>query len=180
MRMAAVAIWCAPVVSALLTAMVMRGSLERPRIGAATMDLIRLALPAGVAVFATSLYFYIDTILLGIVRSPAEVGYYAAAYRFVFAGLALPTVANAVALPVLSRLLMGSRVELNATLSSTSAILLYVSLPLAVATTIMAPGLVELVLAFEEAFEIDIPDEDTEKIRSVQDAVDYIEKHLAG
>ena len=40
-------------------------------------------------------------------------------------------------------------------------------------------GLVELVLAFEEALEIDIPDEDTEKIRSVQDAVDYIEKHLA-
>ena len=33
-------------------------------------------------------------------------------------------------------------------------------------------GLVELVLAFEEAFEIDIPDEDTEKIRTVQDAID--------
>src|SRR5687767_3609168 len=40
-------------------------------------------------------------------------------------------------------------------------------------------GLVELVLAFEEAFEIDIPDEDTEKIRTVQDAIDYIEKHLS-
>jgi acyl carrier protein len=38
-------------------------------------------------------------------------------------------------------------------------------------------GLVELVLAFEEAFEIDIPDEETEKIRTVQDAVDYINKH---
>jgi len=38
-------------------------------------------------------------------------------------------------------------------------------------------GLVELVLAFEEAFEIDIPDEDTEKIRTVQDAVDYIAKN---
>lgn len=37
-------------------------------------------------------------------------------------------------------------------------------------------GLVELVLAFEEAFEIDIPDEDTEKIRTVQDAVTYIQK----
>jgi acyl carrier protein len=35
-------------------------------------------------------------------------------------------------------------------------------------------GLVELVLAFEEAFELDIPDEDTEKIRTVKDAVDYI------
>lgn len=40
-------------------------------------------------------------------------------------------------------------------------------------------GLVELVLAFEEAFEIDIPDEDTEKIRTVQDAVDYIEKNAS-
>ena len=41
-------------------------------------------------------------------------------------------------------------------------------------------GLVELVLAFEEAFEIDIPDEDTEKIRTVQAAVDYIEKNAKG
>ena len=35
-------------------------------------------------------------------------------------------------------------------------------------------GLVELVLAFEETFDLDIPDEDTEKIRTVQNAVDYI------
>ncbi len=38
-------------------------------------------------------------------------------------------------------------------------------------------GLVELVLAFEETFDLDIPDEDTEKIRSVQNAVDYIKQH---
>jgi acyl carrier protein len=37
---------------------------------------------------------------------------------------------------------------------------------------------VELVLAFEEAFEIDIPDEDTEKIRTVNDAITYIEAHI--
>jgi acyl carrier protein len=39
-------------------------------------------------------------------------------------------------------------------------------------------GLVDLVLAFEEAFDIDIPDEDTEKIRTVQDAIDYVESHV--
>jgi len=39
---------------------------------------------------------------------------------------------------------------------------------------------VELVMAFEEAFEIEIPDEDAEKIRTVQDAVDYIGKHAKG
>ncbi len=36
---------------------------------------------------------------------------------------------------------------------------------------------VELVLSFEENFEIDIPDEDTEKIRTVGDAIDYIASH---
>jgi acyl carrier protein len=36
-------------------------------------------------------------------------------------------------------------------------------------------AIVELVLAFEEHFEIEIPDEDTEKIRTVGDAVRYIE-----
>ena len=36
---------------------------------------------------------------------------------------------------------------------------------------------VELVMAFEEAFDIEIPDEDAEKIRSVQNAVDYISKN---
>jgi acyl carrier protein len=36
---------------------------------------------------------------------------------------------------------------------------------------------VELVMAFEEAFDIEIPDEDAEKINTVQDAVTYIGKH---
>ncbi len=40
-------------------------------------------------------------------------------------------------------------------------------------------AIVELVLAFEEQFEIDIPDEDTEKIRTVGDAVSYIKEHSA-
>jgi acyl carrier protein len=35
-------------------------------------------------------------------------------------------------------------------------------------------AIVELVLAFEEQFDIDIPDEDTEKIRTVGDAINYI------
>jgi len=38
---------------------------------------------------------------------------------------------------------------------------------------------VELVMAFEEAFEVDIPDEDAEKIKTVKDAIDYIESKTA-
>ncbi|MCU0672417.1 MAG: acyl carrier protein [Myxococcota bacterium] len=40
-------------------------------------------------------------------------------------------------------------------------------------------AIVELVLAFEEQFEIDIPDEDTEKIRTVGDAVSYISERAS-
>ncbi len=36
---------------------------------------------------------------------------------------------------------------------------------------------VELVMAFEEEFEIEIPDEDAEKITTVGGAVEYIKKH---
>ncbi len=37
---------------------------------------------------------------------------------------------------------------------------------------------VELVLALEDEFACDIPDEDAEQITTVQAAIDYIEEHL--
>jgi acyl carrier protein len=37
---------------------------------------------------------------------------------------------------------------------------------------------VELVMALEEEFECEIPDEEAEKITSVQQAIDYINKNL--
>jgi acyl carrier protein len=36
---------------------------------------------------------------------------------------------------------------------------------------------VELVMALEEEFDTEIPDEEAEKIRTIQQAVDYIKKH---
>jgi acyl carrier protein len=39
-------------------------------------------------------------------------------------------------------------------------------------------AVVELVMALEEEFETEIPDEDAEKITTVQQAVDYINAHL--
>jgi acyl carrier protein len=36
---------------------------------------------------------------------------------------------------------------------------------------------VELIMAFEEAFDIEIPDEEAEKIKTVQDATVYVDKH---
>ena len=37
---------------------------------------------------------------------------------------------------------------------------------------------VELVMAFEEAFGIEIPDEDAEKMVTVKDALEYLSQHV--
>lgn len=37
---------------------------------------------------------------------------------------------------------------------------------------------VELVMEFEDAFDMNIPDEDAEKIQTVGDAIEYIEKRV--
>jgi acyl carrier protein len=37
--------------------------------------------------------------------------------------------------------------------------------------------LVELIMAMEETFDIEIPDEEAEKIQTVQDAMNYIKAH---
>lgn len=39
---------------------------------------------------------------------------------------------------------------------------------------------VELVMGLEEEFDIEIPDEDAEKIQAVQDAISYIEAKMKG
>jgi len=37
--------------------------------------------------------------------------------------------------------------------------------------------IVELVMAIEKEFDVEIPDEDAEEISTVQDAIDYIQDH---
>jgi len=37
---------------------------------------------------------------------------------------------------------------------------------------------VELIMAFEDAFDVEIPDEDAEKLKSVRDALDYLSKKV--
>lgn len=39
--------------------------------------------------------------------------------------------------------------------------------------------IVELIMAFEEEFDMEIPDEDAEKIKTVKDVLDYIKNHNA-
>jgi O-antigen/teichoic acid export membrane protein len=82
----------------------------RPRFDRALWrELQSAALPLGFFMIALNLYTYIDTVILGLMRSDAEVGWYAASYR-VYEGLTyVPSVLAAVLTPRLSYLFAHDR-----------------------------------------------------------------------
>jgi len=72
-------------------------------------DLQAAALPLGFFMIALNMYSYIDTVILGVMRSDAEVGWYAASYR-VYEGLTyVPSILAAVLTPRLSHLFVSDR-----------------------------------------------------------------------
>jgi len=76
---------------------------------AAWKDIQAAALPLGLFMIALNLYTYIDTVILGLMRTDAETGWYAASYR-IYEGLTyVPSIAAAVLTPRLSYLYVHDR-----------------------------------------------------------------------
>jgi O-antigen/teichoic acid export membrane protein len=76
---------------------------------AAWRDIQSAALPLGFFMIALNTYTYVDTVILGLMRTDAEVGWYAAAYR-VYEGLTYaPSILAAVLTPRLSYLFTHDR-----------------------------------------------------------------------
>ena len=72
-------------------------------------ELQKAAIPLGFFIIALQTYTYIDTVILGLMRSDAEVGWYAASYR-VYEGLTyVPAIVSAVLTPRLSYLFIHDR-----------------------------------------------------------------------
>jgi O-antigen/teichoic acid export membrane protein len=65
--------------------------------------LLRAAVPLGVAGLIMALYFRLDVVILAALKSAADVGQYAAAYRFLEAFTVVPAIAMSVLAPVMAR-----------------------------------------------------------------------------
>ena len=98
-----------------------------------------------------TLFFKVDVLLLermggtaAAVSGNTVVGWYSTAYRWVEALNIIPSVFTMAAFPVISRQAQGARPSLVATYQLAVKVLVMVALPLAVATTWAAPGLVRL------------------------------------
>jgi O-antigen/teichoic acid export membrane protein len=74
-------------------------------------ELQTTALPLGVFLIVLNLYSYVDGVMLGVMRTDVETGFYTAAYR-VYEGMSYaPSVIAAVLTPRLSGLFVGNRAE---------------------------------------------------------------------
>lgn len=115
--------------------------------------MVRRAMPLGIAGIAIAVYYTIDTVLLGLMRTSSEVGNYAVAYRLVLPVLTVAVVTGNIALPVMSRLLSTDPERMPALLSGLSRGLLLLGLPIATGTTIVAEPLVTAIFgaAYEPA-----------------------------
>jgi len=119
---------------------------------AAWRELLRLALPLGLAIVVATIYFRADALLLSLLKPSEDVGIYGVAYRFFevattfsafFMGPVFPLISASVAL--------GTAEELSSLLQRSFDVLMVAAIGLVAMTTAVAPELIGLIAG--EAFE---------------------------
>ncbi len=116
-----------------------------PRIGRSVAATIGRSLPLGAAAIAITIYYSIDTLLLGVFRSTAEVAWYAAAYRIILPILALAGAVGTVAIPRLSAIWAADPASIPGEVDALARRLLMVAAPIAVGGALVADPLIRLI-----------------------------------
>jgi len=106
---------------------------------------IRQALPFGLSGFFTTIYFWIDSLLLSLIQGNQAVGWYNAGYRLVFSLLFIPTIFSAAVFPAMSRFHVSSRDSLKLMWKKFIRFMLILGIPIAVGTTLLAGRVVPLI-----------------------------------
>jgi O-antigen/teichoic acid export membrane protein len=99
-------------------------------------------IPLGVAAVMISIYYTVDSLLLGYLRDVEEVGQYAVAYRIPLAILAFAALWGSVLFPHFSALAHRSRVELREQLGYFASLSLVVSIPMLAGTLAVGEQLI--------------------------------------
>ena len=106
---------------------------------------IRQALPFGLSGFFTTIYFWIDSLMLSLIQGNQAVGWYNAGYRLVFSLLFIPTIFSAAVFPAMSRFHISSRDSLQLMWKKFVRFMLILAIPIAVGTTLLAGRVVPLI-----------------------------------
>ena len=104
-------------------------------------ELARAALPLGLTLAVTELYFRADTFILSLARPAEEVGHYTLAYRLYELLAMFPAIVMTSVFPLLSRQLADDRAAAQRTLGATAGAFWTLGAPLAAGGLLVAPEL---------------------------------------
>ena len=134
--------------TSVITAVVVLRATGGPKLEVGPRDLarrFRAGVPLGVSAVMISIYYTVDSLLLGWLRSTEEVGQYAIAYRIPLALLAFAALWGSVLFPHMSALAERSRVEVREQIGYFASLALVASFPLLAGALVvgeqMIPGL---------------------------------------
>jgi O-antigen/teichoic acid export membrane protein len=112
---------------------------------------IKQALPFGLTTVFVSIYYWISTVMLSMMKGDVAVGWYNAAYRLVLIPLFIPAVFNSAIFPVMSQFSVTSKTSLEFTFQRYFKYMVLLSIPIAIGTTLLSGRLILLVFGQEYA-----------------------------
>jgi O-antigen/teichoic acid export membrane protein len=115
---------------------------------------LREALPFGLTAIFVTIYFYIDTVMLSLMKGDTVVGWYNAAYRSVYVLLFIPGAYFASIYPVMSRFFVSSAKSLRLIYERSSRLIFMLALPIATGITLLAGRIILLIFGAEYASSI--------------------------
>ncbi len=115
------------------------------------IPLLRAGLPFATITFATMLSFKVDTVMLSLWRSPAEVGWYSVAYNLIFVLMGLLAAFNNALVPSLSRHARSDPGSIEQFYAYAVRLIWTLALPIAVGGALLANRLVVLLYGTQYA-----------------------------
>jgi O-antigen/teichoic acid export membrane protein len=130
---------------AALSALILAARLVKPRLvfsSARWRGTLAVALPLGIVQALNVLYFKIDSVLLSLWRTPAEVGQYGVAYKVIELVMAIPSFYMLSLLPALA---IADRERTLALVQRAVDVLITLAVPITVGGLLLAPQIVRIV-----------------------------------
>ena len=110
---------------------------------------IKEALPFGLTGTFITIYLWIDTVMLSLMKGDEVVGWYNVAYRIVLVLLFIPIAFNSAVFPLMSRFYVSSNNSLKFMFERHFKYMLIIGLPISVGITLLADKIIALIFGAE-------------------------------
>ena len=110
---------------------------------------IKEALPFGLTGIFIMIYYWIDSVMLSLIKGNLEVGWYNVAYRLNLIPLIIPGIFNSVMFPVMAKYFISSKVHLNQIYQRYFKYMVIFSIPIGVGISFLSERIILLIFGEE-------------------------------